>query len=1438
MFSSTDQQHLISSSSICPENSAIKSILTTNGSTDNLSSTTNDDDNGSIRWLDFDLIDRISIQTQTLEEIMNEKNEFLLDEESEELFGGLSPFPPPYGAETTCSSVAGVNMPKILPMGRYGSVPAELPKSYKLDSPLVLKREDSISQQINTKTQPKYGHLTSLCIGKYLLSIGTSQGFCLIFEKEGSQKLLHSVQSGDSSFGSISCMDFSVDQTRLAVGFSTGALFIFDTNTKRNANKFIFKSNDVVQPGRGLIHLKYITSNVLLIVDNGGNVYEFHEKRRLNRRKDGNVRCIFTGCKGEVLNISFVHSSDNSVELLVLATFHQVFLLSVKRRSSAVGQLKLHGSSLSPPLIDWRERVQALSHARAFSLRLCIARDNEARLYQVRQRVGGDLLFPILQILKFYTPLINLKWIDDWSLLAICTTENNIEQLQLVEIPQFSSGERKNLQNQKSAIPTFSVNPFVVLDISESVKLVYNSVDFKGLATGCNVSKAMLAVADSICYHTFIRHPEDNHLYLLGADALFRVQLIELNEQLDSLIERSDFCSALMFVVDICCGKLADRNTTTIATANFRANAFRRIPELVSQLLEQTMDGIDSGHIDELIVYYKQNFHVLIRACVSTSHFNLLYETIYSRVQKDTLCRSTFLEMLEEFVLENVLFQPPPSLVNDYLNYLLCEGQIPQFEQSVIRLPVESIDLHQVMTACKEHQLFDATCYIFNNAIKDYITPLNEQFELLSGFVHKQVLSDHEIVQGNKLLLYLSCCLVGRAYPHGDLPDENLALTVPLETYKFIVQLRSSFSTSSRSSSPQNISTKFNELQSFPHLNILLKFDALQFFNVISTCADAPVFAKCEGRLKRLVDMLISKCVEEEDEENDDIDLINELGPLLITFINGLLQKGAIPKDAYLFTKLIERVFLRRAFPSLRVQKVAEQSAVELLRLVPEIDLDKILEIAQPVPYIHVCAYIFTIRREYFKLLECFLADPLEPLNVFPTMVDLLNSLREAEQQESLRQFVRQKLERLCLLDSLKTAEFVLSNFPELLIECRSTPKKLPLSFLNNCFRIRREQNFKTLTGGEEELDELLFDYYFEQTIKQQKTELDLLDSKLVDELRYWLPLGSFSDFCLNISMKQPKGLLVECSALLLLSRGHISRAFEHLFNEGILNKCSQSCVNFLLELTATYPSEAQDGDWLNKLFSHLLNTLHIKSVKDKQEEDPFSNLLGSDSPLQRVFNAIIEFDDGRMNNNLKQQIPIISLIEELFSHKSCQNLKFSSSFKNLLRQMLLVMEVRLVMKKSTKDCVAKELINKWAKLALKRGIFTKTIILPSLTTNQATFPTSSNNQNNNIQSQMDPLLLRCYCCDQRIIKSFYLFSCGHVMHLECINELERKCLCERGRNIDNDGEDINKNYYENGESSDSSSNSTPPLERLRRRKVKEAAALASSIPTITNEER
>lgn len=110
----------------------------------------------------------------------------------------------------------------------------------------------------------------------------------------------------------------------------------------------------------------------------------------------------------------------------------------------------------------------------------------------------------------------------------------------------------------------------------------------------------------------------------------------------------------------------------------------------------------------------------------------------------------------------------------------------------------------------------------------------------VATFSGKEVLSDWEVVQGNKLLLYLSCCLTGRAYPWGQLP-EHLDEVVPIETYKTLIALRRQ--------SPGPHATEQNETlaKNYPNLRVLLKYDAQQFFNVICACADAPVFANSDG---------------------------------------------------------------------------------------------------------------------------------------------------------------------------------------------------------------------------------------------------------------------------------------------------------------------------------------------------------------------------------------------------------------------------------------------------------------------------------------------------------------------------------------------------------------------------------------------------------------
>ncbi|CAD5226792.1 unnamed protein product [Bursaphelenchus xylophilus] len=1188
-----------------------------------MSSVTDDDTD---HWLDLDT--NYSVPSQTLEEILAEgddliDDDFLLPDEDDSF--GLNKHGPIY------------------------------PVTYTLDTPLILTKEDAISHQLNmVRDNPNGGRPTVIAMCEQYVAIGTMKGMAIVFDKNDG-RLIRFMSNNQNA--PVSAMGFSADGSKLGVGYSNGALIIFRTS---NGKMKLFNES-VVQPDHGIIQVEYLNRYSMLVIDNGGSVFEIREGRK------GPPRCIFTGCKGEAVQLRVLPQEG----LLLLTTLKQILIFN-QRTGRILSQLRLPNNPQCPPLLDFNIQTQLVSQKTYIhDVRLATARGNEIRIYTMNSE-GRTITFPLSKVIKLDSHLVicNLFWMEN-DRIAV---SNSNETMYLVDV--------------------HNGNVLVTIGL-ERVKLVYNLAEFKGLYTGGNVSEAFQFLAPNVCYQSAKRFNKD--VYFLGTNGLFRCNLMTEKQQLNHFLSRSDVVSAILYAMDIS-KKLCNAKVLNLNVFQFMED---RIPDLLLRLLDMAMDGLESGRVSELVEHYKKHLGVLIRVCVEKRYFDLLYDTIYPRIEKDGMAKAIFLEILEEFAVEGRLEYPPPSLVHDLLSYLANEGQFSVFENAVSHIPVECLDLHQVITTCRANKLFDGIIYVMNNALVDYIGPLEEMCCNLSEFVPKTVFSDFEIAQGNKLFLYLSACLAGRSYPVGDLIPER-AEVVSLEVYKFMIAI----------SYPKV--SQLTKVERYPILNLLLSFDAHQFLNVISTCADAPIFSDSDGRLKRLVDILAGIT-----EENP------EYLFLLLPFLTHLLETNAVGQDPHTYEKLILRVIERLNLME-RPASYVQQQVVDLMMVSGQIPEDNILVKAKEKPLISICAYIYIKRKEYVNLLLVCLDDKYYPEGTFEIINNLLDGV-ENEDRTVLREFVVSSLNRLNSIDSWKTAKLFLENFPEFMM----FSQKLPLDFLSNCFKLRRDYGFKSISE-EDEVDESLFRSLFKGIIDDRTSSnvsSEVLDQELSDLLRYWLPLGSRDDVCLNMATSNG---LTDSMVILLVARGHFERAFNALFEKlqqsSICNSLFTKRMEMIMGICSQSMDLAKAKSWWIKLFNFVL------SVNNGSES--------LDEYLTELLTLIVETCGDQA----------VQVVDSLFSHPQFSSASVSG-FQGLITKILFSCQIDRQILVQTRKCIEYETVD----------------LLTELTS-------ASRKLHGVINSDM------CVCCNGDIIQSFIIFECGHLAHLECVDAYKRRCPCTQTR--------------------------------------------------------
>jgi hypothetical protein len=127
-----------------------------------------------------------------------------------------------------------------------------------------------------------------------------------------------------------------------------------------------------------------------------------------------------------------------------------------------------------------------------------------------------------------------------------------------------------------------------------------------------------------------------------------------------------------------------------------------------------------------------------------------------------------------------------------------------------------------------------ALTYIYNVGLKDYTTPCDEMLAIVlqsTSDVNDPTMTttpESKRECGYKFLLYLKCCLTGRAFPRGELPESSkIAVRLQVMKWMFAEGVRDE-----------------NSNVPFLHLKALVDFNCAEFLLVLADAATVPKFMK------------------------------------------------------------------------------------------------------------------------------------------------------------------------------------------------------------------------------------------------------------------------------------------------------------------------------------------------------------------------------------------------------------------------------------------------------------------------------------------------------------------------------------------------------------------------------------------------------------------
>ncbi|XAR49264.1 hypothetical protein NMG60_11032393 [Bertholletia excelsa] len=625
---------------------------------------------------------------------------------------------------------------------------------------------------------------------------------------------------------------------------------------------------------------------------------------------------------------------------------------------------------------------------------------------------------------------------------------------------------------------------------------------------------------DVVAYHTqftnIFGNPEKAYhncvavrgatIYILGTMHLVVCRLLPWKERIQVLRKAGDWMGALNMATTLYDGQThgvvdLPRNTDAIQEAimpylvelllSYVDEVFSYISVAFCNQIDKLEQLDDSeGKASSLHLEIKEQFArvggVAVEFCVHIKRTDILFDEILSKFVA-AQHRDTFLELLEPYILKDMLGSLPPEIMQALVEHYSTKGWLQRIEQCVLHMDISSLDFNQVVRLCREHRLYGALVYLFNRGLDDFRAPLEE---LLSVLRNSQ--RDSAAALGYRMLVYLKYCFSGLAFPpgHGTLPPTRLP-SLRIELMQYLLE---------DSNAPNSLTgTRLSANRVYLNLYYLLDLDTEATLDVLRCAFVEDEIHKSDDHLHDSADgnvdtgkqnnlmvvsqnYLVQKTVEaliyvvdkegfqtNKSTSSSDV-VLTEVWPSkkdtghMFEFIayyvsckKANVSKGVLAQILEYFTSEIN-IPTSVLGPNNGTSGKREKQVLALLEVVPETDWDlsHVLLLCEGAQFYQVCGLIHAIRHQYVAALDSYMKDVDEPIHAFSFINKMLEQLSDTE-ASTFQSAVISRIPDLLSLSREGTFFLLVDRFSrecqDLISELRSRPYSLFL-YLKTVFEV------------------------------------------------------------------------------------------------------------------------------------------------------------------------------------------------------------------------------------------------------------------------------------------------------------------------------------------------------------------------------------------------